>query len=235
MDEPIWLRPERAGHGPAPEYSRPRIAAAGIALADASGLAAVSMRKVAGALGAGTASLYRYVATRDELLDLMVDAVTGELGYPKPVTGEWLADVVGIGHELRALYLRHPWLQEVHPGEIGLGPNGVAYLEQGLAALNPLDVPAGRKLEAVAMLSGVVALFVRDETSSRSSGSADGRAATARYLGAVVTPERYPHLAAALGGAGPAGPAVPAEEPGALFERVLTGLLSGLLTVRSGG
>ncbi|WP_035856701.1 TetR/AcrR family transcriptional regulator [Cryptosporangium arvum] len=224
MNDPIWLRPERTGHGPAPEHSRERIAAAAIALADASGLAAVSMRKVAGALGAGTASLYRYVTTRDELIDLMVDAVTGELAYPKPVSGDWLADALAIGHDLRALYLRHPWMVEIHPGATGIGPNGVAYLEQGLAALSVLDRPAQAKLEAVAMLSGVVSLFARDELSTRSAATADGRAATAKYLAAVVTPERYPHLAALFGGGPGTGPG--AEE---LFERVITALLRGLL------
>ncbi|MFG1924245.1 TetR/AcrR family transcriptional regulator [Cryptosporangium sp. NPDC048952] len=226
MNEPIWLRPERAGHGPAPEHSRERIAAAGIALADASGLAAVSMRKVAGELGAGTASLYRYVATRDELLDLMVDGVTGELGYPKAVGDDWLENLLAIGRDLRALYLRHPWMLEIHPGAAGLGPNGVAYLEQGLAALSSLDRPAQAKLEAVAMLSGVVSLFARDEAST----ATDGRAATARYLSAVVTPERYPHLAAAFRGA-TAGPAPGADE---LFRRVLGALLVGLLGVHAG-
>lgn len=213
--EPIWLRPERTGHGPAPEHSRERIAAAAIALADASGLAAVSMRKVASALGAGTASLYRYVTTRDELVALMVDAVNGELGYPRPTTGEWRADLLAIGTDLRGLYRRHPWLLEIHPGATGIGPNGVAYLEQGLAALSGLDRPARVKLEAIAMLSGVVSLFARDEGSTH--------ATTAQYLHAVVTPERYPHLAAALAGASST------SDPEDLFERVLGNLLAGLL------
>ncbi|MFI5954610.1 TetR/AcrR family transcriptional regulator [Cryptosporangium sp. NPDC051539] len=221
--EPIWLRPERSPHGPAPEHSRERIAGAAIALADVSGLAAVSMRKVANALGAGTASLYRYVTTRDELVALMVDAVNGELGYPRPTTGDWRADVLAIGADLRALYGRHPWLLDVQPGTTALGPNGVAYLEQGLAALSVLDRPARVKLEAIAMLSGAVSLFARDEASASSGSTPDGRAATARYLTAVVTPERYPYLAAALGGA-------PGEEAGGdLFERVLGNLIGGLL------
>ncbi|WP_240746930.1 TetR/AcrR family transcriptional regulator C-terminal domain-containing protein [Cryptosporangium phraense] len=184
------------------------------------------MRKVATALGAGTASLYRYVTTRDELVALMVDAVNGELGYPRPTTGDWRADVLAIGADLRALYRRHPWLLDIQPGATGIGPNGVAYLEQGLAALSPLDRPAGTKLEAVAMLSGAVSLFARDEASGASGATPDGRAATARYLAAVVTPETYPHLAEAL--SSPPRDA-PAED---LFERMLGNLLAGLLGVR---
>jgi AcrR family transcriptional regulator len=63
-DEPrtVWDRPERGSRGPAPERSRAQITAVAVALADAEGLAAVSMRRVAGELGTGPASLYRYGA-----------------------------------------------------------------------------------------------------------------------------------------------------------------------------
>ncbi len=80
----IWTRPERAARGPAPEHSRAEIAAAGVALADRRGLAAVTMRSVAAAIGAAPASLYRYVATRDELVELMADQVYGEYRYAEP-------------------------------------------------------------------------------------------------------------------------------------------------------
>jgi AcrR family transcriptional regulator len=218
--ESIWLRPERAAHGPAPEHSRDRIATAAIALADQGGLASVSMRKVAAVLDAGAASLYRYVATRDELLALMSDAVVGELGYPRPTTGDWRADLLAVGRDLLALYARHPWMLEVSPGSTAMGPNGVAYLEQGLAALSGLERPGNVKLEAIAMLSGVVSLFARDAATTGETG----RAATAAYLGAVLAEGRHPHLAAALTSG---APAQPGQE--ALFDRVVGGLLAGLL------
>jgi AcrR family transcriptional regulator len=222
----IWLRPERAGHGPAPEHSRARIAAVAVGLADQGGLSAVSMRKVAAALDAGAASLYRYVATRDELLALMADAVTGELGYPKPTSGDWRADLIGMGQELRGLYAGHPWMLDVQPGPTALGPNGVAFLEQALAALAPLDRPGNVKLEAVAMLSGSVSLFARNEASGGGDG-AEARAATAAYLGTVIARGEHPHLAAALASPAPPGFA----DPETLFARVLGGLLAGILGV----
>ena len=76
----IWARPERAAKGPAPSRSRAQIAAAAVQLADDEGLEAVSMRKVAAALGIGAASLYRYIESKDELYELMVDHVEGEDG-----------------------------------------------------------------------------------------------------------------------------------------------------------
>ena len=68
----IWERPERAGRGPAPSLSRDEIAASAVTLADTQGIEAVSMRALAVELGVGAASLYRYVARKDELIDLMV-------------------------------------------------------------------------------------------------------------------------------------------------------------------
>ena len=74
----IWDRPERAARGPAPSLSREEIATAAVTLADARGIEAVSMRALAVELGVGATSLYRYVARKDELIELMVDAVMGD-------------------------------------------------------------------------------------------------------------------------------------------------------------
>jgi AcrR family transcriptional regulator len=217
----IWLRPERTGRGPVPEHDRARIAAAAVALADADGLGAVSMRKVAAALGTGPASLYRYVDARDELLELMVDSVTGELDLSRPPSGDWRSDLVALAHRLRATYRRHPWLLDLVPGRVALGPHAVDQLEYALAALAGLDAPAGAKLEAVAMLNGVVALAVRTELAVGDSTAA-WSAAQAEFLGAVVTAGRHPHLAAALAGAASAS-------ENDLLDRVLPRMLAGLL------
>src|ERR1700733_1336935 len=76
--DPIWMRPERAATGRPPQHSRDEITAAAIAIADREGLDAVSMRRVAAELGTGAASLYRYLDTREDLLDLMIDATGSE-------------------------------------------------------------------------------------------------------------------------------------------------------------
>src|SRR5579859_3023932 len=92
----IWLRPEHSPVGRPAQRSRAEITAAAIAIADREGLDAVSMRRVAAELGTGAASLYRYVDTRDDLVDLMTDAVGGEYLLPEP-SGDWLADLVAFG------------------------------------------------------------------------------------------------------------------------------------------
>src|SRR5215467_4443877 len=122
----IWTRPERSARGPVPEHSRAEIASAGVTLADASGLGAVTMRSVAAAIGTGPASLYRYVATRDELVELMADQVFGELSYHEPRSGHPVTDLLRLAHQGRALYLRHPWLLDVPVTGRLPGPNAVA-------------------------------------------------------------------------------------------------------------
>ena len=110
----IWTRPERSARGPSPCRSRAELASAGIRLADARGLGAVTMRSAAAAIGTAPASLYRYVATRDELVELMADQVYGEFSY-QPPSGQPVADLLGIARQARAVYHRHPWLLEVRP------------------------------------------------------------------------------------------------------------------------
>jgi AcrR family transcriptional regulator len=222
----IWLRPERAGRGPAPEYTRGRIAAAGVALADADGLPAVTMRAVADALGTGPASLYRYVTTRDELLELMVNEVNAEFAYDGLGSGDWLADLLTLARQGRDIYLRHPWLLDVTMTTNPIGPNAVDYLEHALAALADVGLSPGHKLEAIGVFNGLVAQLTRAELTQRLAGQTlpEWQRAQAAYLGQVVTAGHHPHLAAAL-----ASPP-PGQEPGApLFDRVLTRVLKGLI------
>lgn len=186
--------------------------AAGIELADAGGLGAVSMRAVAAALGMAAGSLYRQLSSRDDLLALMVDRCVGELRpYPEG-PGDWRDGMVLLARRQLELYRRHPWLVDAtaHPGTPG--PNALAWFDTCLRVLQPVPAPVTAKFEAIAMATGVVSLFARAEAAS----------------GAVrfdhVDPAAYPHLAAAF--AAPPG-AAPRQD---LFERTLRGLLTGLLT-----
>lgn len=222
--ESIWLRPERAARGPAPEHSRAEIASAAVALADAGGLAAASMRKVAEAVGTGPASLYRYVRNRDELLVLMADRVAGEVPRPEP-SGDWVADLTVVAHGLRDAYLRHPWVLDAMPAATDLGPNTVDHMDNALAILAGLDVPAGRKLEAIAMLNGVTTLFARQTLAGGDGLTPERQAATAAYLTSVVVAGRHPHLSAALVASGGAA----GQSADGLFDRVVGGVLTGLL------
>lgn len=234
--ESIWSRPAAGRRGPRPEFSRSEITAAAIDLADGDGLAAVSMRAVAGALGTSAGSLYRYLNSRDELLALMVDEALAGLAPADPpadpaVDGAWLPAMVMLAHEQRALYRRHPWLLEASLQVGSFGPRAMDYFERCLLILSPLPNPVGEKLEAVGLLTGVVSLFARSGSAAATGPSAgagpDGAANPAAAF-AAVDPTAHPLLIAAL--------AAPATPPRAdLFDRAVRSVLVGLLTPHPSG
>jgi AcrR family transcriptional regulator len=228
----IWLRPERSGRGPAPEYSRERIAQAAVKLADAHGFSAMTMRSVAAAVGAGPASLYRYVATRDELVELMIDQVNGEFSYERLGSGQWLTDLLTLAHQGRSIYLRHPWLLDALGTARPLGPQAITYLDKALAALSELDLSGQVKLEAIGMFNGVVRLLAANEIDQKRAGqSAPGSQRTlADYLTRAVAGGQYPHLATALTPR-PGDPRP--SRPETMFDRTLTRILTGLLASSS--
>jgi AcrR family transcriptional regulator len=159
----IWARPERAAKGPAPSRSRAQIAAAAVELADAEGLEAVSMRRVATALGIGAASLYRYIESKDELYDLMVDHVEGEDGPPPPLTGDWRADLSALAHRTRGVILRHPWMASLAAGRPTFGPNSLAWAEHSLSAVDGLGLSIDEMLVAGEILQAFVRGYVITE------------------------------------------------------------------------
>lgn len=219
----IWMRPERAAVGRPAQHSRAEITAAALAIADREGLGAVSMRRVAAVLGTGAASLYRYVGTREELLDLMTDAVGGEYDLAPP-SGDWLAGLVAFGEQSRAIGRRHPWLPGLAMARPVLGPNGIALLEHVLTVLAPHPADLRTKMEAFAMLNGITAAFVQHEL----AGGSQLQQSNAAYLQQALASGEHPRLAELLSaGPAPAGPepAGAADRYAGILGRILTGLL----------
>ncbi|UQX04562.1 TetR/AcrR family transcriptional regulator C-terminal domain-containing protein [Streptomyces sp. RerS4] len=223
--ERLWLGSGRPRRGRKPAYSREAITAAAVALADADGLEAVTMRKVAAQVGAGAMSLYSYAPDKETLLELMVDHVSGELPTTNTPTGDWRADLKAIAHLQRAHMLRHPWLPAALAAGRTPGPNTLAFLERALAALRPTGLDGAAKLEVFAQLTAFVAGHVAHEIArAAASRSPDRTAAEARYLAAVAADGDHPELAEAL--AAPGRPLTPE----ATFTRFLNRLIDGLDT-----
>lgn len=218
----IWLRPERTGRGPEPAHSRAAIAAAAIALADVDGLDAVSMRKVAGALGAGTMSLYNYVPKKEHLFDLMLDAAAGEYALPDTPSGDPRADLALLAREELAAMRRHPWLAGLCVSRPSMGPNALRCTEYFLAALADSDWDGGTKMELFALLNGFVCQFAEWERTAAGGDGAQWQTDLVVYLTGAITTGRYPHLAATLAGAGGAPP----PDADTVFARSLDRLLS---------
>ncbi|MEY6567580.1 TetR/AcrR family transcriptional regulator, partial [Streptomyces sp. PGLac3x] len=174
----IWTRPERGARGPAAGHSRAELAAAAVALADRSGLAAVSMRQVAGELGTGPSSLHRYLGGRTDLLDLTADAVAGEIDLGVPLGGDPVEDLLALTVRVMAVRLRRPWPAELPPEPLRLGPHGLAYLERALRIIAPARLPRPPGPEVVAVVDVLVAQFARARRQQGAAG-AERRAAHA--------------------------------------------------------
>ncbi|MFD3685929.1 TetR/AcrR family transcriptional regulator [Nocardiopsis sp. NPDC058631] len=218
----VWERRSRGERGPAPERNRDQITAAAVALADEGGLPAVSMRQVAARLHTGPSSLYRYITTRDELLDLMVDSLAARIDLTVPLSGDPVQDLTDLALRSRAVHLDHPWLSDLAPEPSRIGPRGADLVEYALRALAPTTLSQQARLETVGLLNGLVLLFTRTEIARRTSPT-DHQAAHAAYLTRTAAQGRHPFLAAALAAT------EPAEEPGALFPRMMRDVLTALL------
>ena len=118
------------------------------------------MRRIAREFGAGTMTLYHYVRTKDELIDLMDDAIMGEVVIPDgELPGTWREALAAIARRSRQVFARHPWALQALDGARG-GPNGMRHFEQSLAAVASLDIDVRSKLELIAIVDDYVFGFV---------------------------------------------------------------------------
>src|SRR5262249_24855155 len=121
-----------------PKLSLARITTAAIEIADAEGLDALSMRRVGENLGVTAMSLYSYLPSKAELLELMLDTVFAEF---TDASGDgWRARLEHVACENWALYLRHPWLLQVANARPVLGPNTIAKYDHELRAVEGIGL-----------------------------------------------------------------------------------------------
>ena len=155
--------------------TRERIVRTAIDIADAEGLAALSMRGVAARLGAAAMAPYRYVNGKDELVMLMADAAFGERGYPANPRGDWRERLTLGGRTLWSLYRRHPWLAQLAPITRplplrNLGMHG----EWALSALSELGVDAATLCDLHVLffsyVQGIAIHLEREQHALASSG-----------------------------------------------------------------
>src|SRR4051812_22734141 len=197
--EPIWTRDEPGTRRP--RHTREQIAAAALAVADSEGLEAVSMRRIASELGAGTMTLYYYVRTKAELLDLMDDAIMGEVLVPDDeLSTNWRAALTQIATRSRDAFGRHPWAFEGLRGARG-GPNGMKHFEQSLASVSSLDLGLEQKLEIVLIVDDYVFGYVlRSAAPGGELSDPEARQAACEYLARLVATGDYPHTSAMFAG-----------------------------------
>ena len=152
----LWRARREPTRGPKPSLTIDEIVETAITIADSSGLAAVTMRRIADDLKVGAMSLYTYVPGKSELLDLMLDAVFGE-GRREPPTGaSWREQLTIHAHDDWEMYLRHPWMLQVSDARSLLGPNEIALMEAGLKAVTGLGLTGREMVSTVALVSNFV-------------------------------------------------------------------------------
>jgi AcrR family transcriptional regulator len=204
----IWDRPEPGARRAA--YTREQIARTAIAIADADGFKAVSMRRVAGELRAGTMTLYHYVRNKDDLMSLIDDAIMGELLIPEgEMPDNWRDALATLARRSRDALLRHPWTVEIPPLTEG-GPNGTKHFEQTLVAVAGSGLDWLEQVEVAALVDDYVFGFAmrRNQFVATSGGDpaalADQWADHARKRLAALDLDAYPNVAALFGERDPA-------------------------------
>ncbi|MEU4803740.1 TetR/AcrR family transcriptional regulator C-terminal domain-containing protein [Actinosynnema sp. NPDC023587] len=209
-----------------------RIVAVAVALADAEGLGALSMRRVADELGVGTMSLYTYVPGKAELVDVMVDTVQGGTARPEVVPGGWRSRLTQVARENWALHLRHPWLLEVVANRAVLGPNVAAKYDYELRAVDGIGLTDVEMDAVLGLVLGHVRacarLAVEAARIEQRTGLTDEQwwRAAAPFLARVFDPERFPTAARVGAAAGEAHGSAYSGEHAFEFglERVLDGV-----------
>jgi AcrR family transcriptional regulator len=146
----LWGVTGPGRRGPKPSRSVDEVVHAAIALADAEGLAALSIRRVAEALGLSAMSLYTYVPSKAELIDLMLDHVAAEA--PAPEASDWRGRLEQLSRGRWAMAQRHPWLAHLGTHRPPLGPNLLASTERTLSAIDGLGLS---EFEMDQLISGI--------------------------------------------------------------------------------
>lgn len=192
----MWERPEPPNRPVPAPLSRERIVRAAIQLADADGLDAVSLRKVATALDVRPMRLYGYIDSKEELLDLMVDAAHAEI---RPVGDGWREVLRSLAEATRHAAHEHEWLADLLGGRPQLGPHALASGETVVAAMGAVDVDA--VMPVVAAVNAYVIGAVRREIAERRAERATGmdekrwQASLGPYLQRTFATGRFPALA----------------------------------------
>ncbi|MFD0279239.1 TetR/AcrR family transcriptional regulator [Kitasatospora sp. NPDC127111] len=193
----LWGEQDQPRRGPKPSLTAERIVTGAIGLADAEGLDAVSMQRVAAELGVTTMALYRYFPGKAELADLMVDSA---LGVPTEAVARadgWRAGLTEWARQCWALYQRHPWILTATTMRRQLmGPNQLAWLDAALAALAPAGLSAVQQHDTVILVIGHIRNLAQQLVDRDDEADQEWNRLAADVL--ERHGHRYPALAAAL-------------------------------------
>ncbi len=211
--EAAWGVRGRPARGPKPGLSLERIVAGAIRVAEAEGLGAVSMSRVAAEIGSSPMSLYRYVAAKDELLALMLDAVVPADLEPLGAGETWRMGLERWARRERVAFMRQPWAVRIPRSGPPITPNQTRWLEAGLSYLRGTGLTPGEKLSTILLVSGFVwneVLLYADMAEAMRRAAPDGVAGAAagdagtigaaygQAMARLTDADRFPELHAIL-------------------------------------
>ncbi|MEQ4300097.1 TetR/AcrR family transcriptional regulator [Plantactinospora sp. B6F1] len=199
----LWGGSERPARGPKPTLTLDGIVDAAIAVADRDGTAAISMRRVAGELGVGAMTLYRYVPGKAELVALMLDRVSGPGDEALQAAEKgWRELLTAVARDSYRLHLAHPWLLQVNWTRPVMGPNSLAGAEIVVAALTGLGLTSQERIGVMITLDGFVSGYARRrilyDAAAEESGVSDEEFWSQHYpvLERAMASGNYPAMAA---------------------------------------
>jgi AcrR family transcriptional regulator len=198
----LWGLREPPSRGPRPGLTVAGIAGAAVEIADADGLDALSMQRVAVALGVTKMALYRYVAGKSDLEAVMIEAAVGDPPDLAGVPGGWRARLEEFARLLALAWRRHPWLPWITVGDRVMGPRELGWVESALAALDGTPLDGTERLDAVFVLFGHIRTTQSLTTAGTQPWTADKR--VMRQL-LAAHPDRYPALTQVLSADGSVG------------------------------
>jgi AcrR family transcriptional regulator len=215
----LWRAPAEPTRGPRRGLTRDEVALAAVEVADRDGLAGLSMQRVATEVGLTKMALYRYVANKDELEAIMVDAAVEEPPGPDALVGTWREQAEEFARMVSDVWTRHPWLPWVTIGERVMGPREVGWVEAAVRVFEPLCLAPDQRMDAVSMLFGHLRTTLATASAGTRPWTADpAGGSTMRDLVAAHA-DRYPALTAVM--------ADPGRTPGSRWDFGLRCLLDG--------
>ncbi|TDD61857.1 TetR/AcrR family transcriptional regulator [Kribbella antibiotica] len=228
MTELLWGSTPVPSRGPKPAVTLTGIAEAAIRIADAEGLDAVSMQRVADDLPVTKMALYRYLPGKAELIAVMTDLAMGT--PPERPEQPWRETLHTWSMDLYDGFSRHPWLLLSTVGQRPIGPNEMSWIDRGIRALTGSGLSGSEQLDTIVVLTGHVRTLALQTTTMPGGRAGLTEEALLSSFTAMLTDhaDRYPSLATALQTAEP-------DNQGLQFglERILDGL-ELLITSRKG-
>lgn len=179
--------------GDRPRLSREKVMSGAVAVADAGGIAALTIRSLADELGVKPMAVYHYVATKNEILDGIVDSVFSDIALPS-VTGEWRAEMRRRAHSARDVLRRHPWAIGLLESRSSPGPATLRHHDAVIATLRAAGFSLALTAHAYALIDSYTYGFALQEAGLPFDDEPTSVADAAEPFMRRFDPADYPHL-----------------------------------------